>query len=235
MKKKIDIIMAVIMLVSVFYVSFFHGSDTRNVQIVSVADSKIIVVDAGHGGVDPGKIGANGAKEKDINLQIAEKVKKKLGEQQVQVVMTREEDKDLAPEGSSNRKRDDMKMRCLLIQNAQPDCVVSIHQNSFSDASAKGAQVFYFEGSEEGKRLGETLQSFLVEYLDKENHRLAKGNTSYYLLKKTEVPLAIAECGFLSNGEEAALLVTEEYQEKVAEAICEGILAYLAEKEAEIL
>lgn len=128
-----------------------------------------------------------------------------------------------------------MKMRCLLIQNAQPDCVVSIHQNSFSDASAKGAQVFYFEGSEEGKRLGETLQSFLVEYLDKENHRLAKGNTSYYLLKKTEVPLVIAECGFLSNGEEAALLVTEEYQEKVAEAICEGVLAYLAEKEAEIL
>lgn len=232
MKKHLEVGMTVLLLLGVFLMS---RESAKMVNSTTKTPRWTVVVDAGHGGSDPGKVGVNGEKEKDINLQIAEKVKKKLGEQQVQVVMTREEDKDLAPEGSSNRKRDDMKMRCLLIQNAQPDCVVSIHQNSFSDASAKGAQVFYFEGSEEGKRLGETLQSFLVEYLDKENHRLAKGNTSYYLLKKTEVPLAIAECGFLSNGEEAALLVTEEYQEKVAEAICEGILAYLAEKEAEIL
>ena len=232
MKKHLEVGMTVLLFLGVFLMS---RESARMVNSTTETSRWTVVVDAGHGGSDPGKVGVNGEKEKDINLQIAEKVKKKLGEQQVQVVMTREEDKDLAPEGSSNRKRDDMKMRCLLIQNAQPDCVVSIHQNSFSDASAKGAQGFYFEGSEEGKRLGETLQSFLVEYLDKENHRLAKGNTSYYLLKKTEVPLAIAECGFLSNGEEAALLVTEEYQEKVAEAICEGILAYLAEKEAEIL
>lgn len=232
MKKHLEVGMTVLLFLGVFLMS---RESARMVNSTTETSRWTVVVDAGHGGSDPGKVGVNGEKEKDINLQIAEKVKKKLGEQQVQVVMTREEDKDLAPEDSSNRKRDDMKMRCLLIQNAQPDCVVSIHQNSFSDASAKGAQVFYFEGSEEGKRLGETLQSFLVEYLDKENHRLAKGNTSYYLLKKTEVPLAIAECGFLSNGEEAALLVTEEYQEKVAEAICEGILAYLAEKEAEIL
>lgn len=232
MKKHLEVGMTVLLLLGVFLMS---RESAKMVNSTTKTPRWTVVVDAGHGGSDPGKVGVNGEKEKDINLQIAEKVKKKLGEQQVQVVMTREEDKDLAPEDSSNRKRDDMKMRCLLIQNAQPDCVVSIHQNSFSDASAKGAQVFYFEGSEEGKRLGETLQSFLVEYLDKENHRLAKGNTSYYLLKKTEVPLVIAECGFLSNGEEAALLVTEEYQEKVAEAICEGVLAYLAEKEAEIL
>ena len=94
------------------------------------------------------------------------------------------EDKDLAPEKSSNRKRDDMKMRCLLIKDANPNCVVSIHQNSFSDASAKGAQVFYYDGSEEGKQLGEILQNALVNNLDPSNHRLAKGNASYYLLKK---------------------------------------------------
>ena len=101
-----------------------------------------------HGGSDPGKVGINGEKEKYINLEIAKLLKQMLEEQQIQVIMTRESDKDLAPENSSNRKRDDMKMRCLLMKDVNPDCVVSIHQNSFSDASAKGAQVFYYDSSE---------------------------------------------------------------------------------------
>lgn len=91
----------------------------------------------------------------------------------------------------------------------------------------KGAQVFYYTNSAEGKKLAEGLQTALVEGVDPENHREAKGNTSYYLLKKTDVPLAIVECGFLSNPEEAGLLATKEYQEKVAEAVCTGILKYL--------
>ena len=95
---------------------------------------------------------------------------------------------------------------------------------------SKGAQVFYYETSVEGKKLAEILQSHLVETLDKTNHRLAKGNDSYYLLKKTDAVITIVECGFLSNGEEATLLSTEEYQGKVADAVCAGLMEYLEGK-----
>jgi len=88
--------------------------------------------------------------------------------------------------------------------------------------------VFYYSSSEQGKQLAEILQRCLVEGVDPENHRKAKGNDSYYLLKKMESPTVIVECGFLSNPEEATLLSTEEYQEKVAKAICQGIVEYLS-------
>lgn len=224
--------MTILLLISIFFMS---KESAKMVNDSVELPRWIVAVDAGHGGNDPGKVGIHGEEEKHINLQIAKKLRKKLEKQQIKVMMIREEDKDLAPENSSNRKRDDMKMRCLMIEKANPDCVVSIHQNSFSDSSVKGAQVFYYEGSQEGKQFGEILQNALVEKLDPSNHRLAKGNTSYYLLKKTEVPVVIAECGFLSNHEEANLLATESYQEEIAEAICLGIMEYLKEKEAEIL
>ena len=105
--------------------------------------------------------------------------------------------------------------------------MVSIHQNSYSDPGVKGAQVFYYEDSVEGKRLAECLQNALIEQVDPENHRQAKGNTTYYLLKRTDAPLVICECGFLSNPEEAELLTEKEYQEKVTDAVVSGVLEYL--------
>lgn len=232
LRKHLDMGMTILLLIGIFFIS----KESAKMVNDSMESSRwTVVVDAGHGGSDPGKVGINGEKEKYINLEIAKLLKQMLEEQQIQVIMTRESDKDLAPENSSNRKRDDMKMRCLLMKDVNPDCVVSIHQNSFSDASAKGAQVFYYDSSEEGKRLGEILQNALVKNLDSSNRRLAKGNTSYYLLKKTEAPVVIVECGFLSNHEEAALLSTSPYQEKTAEAICLGLIEYLKEKETEIL
>ena len=114
-----------------------------------------------------------------------------------------------------------------LIEEKKPDLVVSIHQNSYTEEYVNGAQVFYFGQSAEGKELAETLQESLREHLDPENDRMAKANESYYLLKKTPTPTVIVECGFLSNTEEANLLITEEYQDKVAEAIKDGILTYL--------
>lgn len=232
LRKHLDMGMTILLLIGIFFIS----KESAKMVNDSMESSRwTVVVDAGHGGSDPGKVGINGEKEKYINLEIAKLLKQMLEEQQIQVIMTRESDKDLAPENSSNRKRDDMKMRCLLMKDVNPDCVVSIHQNSFSDASAKGAQVFYYDSSEEGKRLGEILQNALVKNLDSSNRRLAKGNTSYYLLKKTEAPVVIVECGFLSNHEEAGLLATSSYQEKTAEAICLGLIEYLKEKETEIL
>lgn len=189
----------------------------------------IIVIDAGHGGADPGKVGENGALEKDINLSIAGKLRDRLEQKGFRVVMTRENDDGLYSEDARNKKREDMEARVRIISEADPDFVVSIHQNSFPDASCEGAQLFYYKDSEESKRLAETLQNKFPEVLQDGNTRKAKANSDYYLLRKTACPVVIAECGFLSNAAEEALLVSDAYQEKVAEALYLGILQYRSE------
>lgn len=215
--------MAVLLLAGIF------GLSREGARLVSQQKEEglTVVLDAGHGGTDPGKIGVNGEKEKELNLEITMLLKEKLEKQGIQVVLTRDSDSGLYDEQSNNKKVQDLQRRCELIHKTSPRCAVSIHQNSYTTPEVKGAQVFYYTNSAEGKKLAEGLQTALVEGVDPENHREAKGNTSYYLLKKTDVPLAIVECGFLSNPEEARLLATKEYQEKVAEAVCTGILKYL--------
>lgn len=193
----------------------------------SIQESPVVVIDAGHGGADPGKVGIHQEEEKVINLQIAKLLQKKLEEEGVLVVMTRDSDEDLADADASNKKQQSLQRRCDLVEEVQPDCVISIHQNSFTDETACGAQVFYYTKSQEGNRLAEILQKHLVEKLDTENHRKTKANDSYYLLKKNSRPTVIVECGFLSNPKEAALLSSGDYQEKVAATICEGVLEYL--------
>lgn len=186
-----------------------------------------VVIDAGHGGDDPGKIGVNKAKEKEINLKIAKKIKELLEKEKIKVVMTRTDDGGLYQQNSSNKKVEDMRKRCEIISKAKPVFTVSIHQNSYPQESVKGAQVFYYGQSQQGEKLAKTLQQVLIEQLDPQNHRQAKANESYFMLKKTESPTVIVECGFLSNYEEAQLLVTEEYQQKVAQAVAAGILQCL--------
>jgi len=185
-----------------------------------------IVVDAGHGGSDPGKVGINNALEKDINLQIAGMLKKFLEAEDIKVVMTREDENGLYDENTSNKKVQDMKRRLEIIEEADPLLVVSIHQNSYHEEYVKGAQVFYYKTSEKSKELAELLQDTL-RTLDAENKRQAKGNDSYYLLKKTQKPIVIVECGFLSNTAEAQKLVTPYYQEKMAWNIHMGIMKYV--------
>ena len=189
-----------------------------------VAAGKVIVIDSGHGGDDPGKIGINQAKEKDVNLKIAKKVKKRLKKEGWKVVMTREEDVMLGDAQKGNRKIHDMKARVELINKTMPAMAVSIHQNSYQEAEIHGAQVFYYSHSQDGKRMAETMQKALL-MADEENTRQAKGNDTYYLLKRTEVPTIIVECGFLSNPQEAEKLTEDGYQKKLAQAITSGIIA----------
>lgn len=224
-KKKIELVMAVILIVAAVFLStqgaVFTGSSKAKKKETT------IVIDAGHGGNDPGKVGVNKANEKDINLAIAKELKKLLKKENINVVMVREEDIGLYAEGSNSKKVEDMRNRCALIDEADPLCTISIHQNSYHEGSVKGAQVFYYEHSEGGKEIAECLQQHMIDELDKTNHRKAKANDSYYLLRKTKRPTVIVECGFLSNWEEAELLVTSKYQKKVAKAICNGILEYI--------
>ena len=197
----------------------------QNVKVQK--DGPCVVIDAGHGGDDPGKVGINGAQEKDINLQIALLVKTFLEQNGVNVVMTREDEDGLYDRSASNKKVQDMKNRIALIEETAPDIVVSIHQNSYPEEYVHGAQVFYYDGSSQGKELAEVLQRQLIERADPDNTRQVKANDSYYLLKKTSVPIVIVECGFLSNQAEAEKLCTPEYQERIAWAVHMGILEYL--------
>lgn len=201
------------------------------VQQMKVEQEKTcIVIDAGHGGKDPGKIGVNGEEEKKLNLQIAKKLKEVLEKKGYRVVMTREDDTGLYSEKATNKKVEDMKKRCEIIHKEQPAFTISIHQNSYPQESVRGPQVFYYGKSQEGEKLAKALQSILNENLSGGSKREAKANESYYLLKKTDSPIVIVECGFLSNSEEAALLADEKYQQKIADAICKGAIKYLTDK-----
>ena len=150
MKKVLDVVMAVLLLAGVVYVSFFRLKQTAVVEVQGdavVAQLPVIVIDPGHGGYDPGKVSADNTCEKDINLAIAIQLAKKLEEAGYKVVLTRSEDISLAGENAVNRKAEDMKKRCEIIENVSADIVVSIHQNSFSDPDVRGGQVFYYKHS----------------------------------------------------------------------------------------
>ena len=186
-----------------------------------------IVIDPGHGGRDPGKVGVNNALEKDVNLVIAMKLKNLLEQNDIKVIMTRTEDVGLYSESDSNKKRADLNARVQMIQDSNADLAISIHQNSFTEEYVKGAQVFYHSKSPQGKLLAEILQSQIVTTIADGNHRKAKSNSNYYMLTKTDCPLVIVECGYMSNIREAALLLDDEYQEKMAYAIHLAIFRFL--------
>lgn len=206
----------------------FAGDKVRTYVSVQQENVRrnLVVLDPGHGGKDPGKVGADEELEKDINLAISLKVREKLEEDGMEVVMTREEDVMLSDGDADNKKLEDLNSRIGIINEQQPAIAVSIHQNSYSDPAVRGAQVFYFTHSDKGKQAAEALQKELLEF-DQENTRDIKANDTYYLLKKTEVPTVIVECGFLSCPGEAELLTDEAYQEELAVAIAKGIESWV--------
>ena len=232
-KHFIELAMAVLMLVC-FYILSWEAAETAG-RLIDVSGNikadQVILVDAGHGGVDSGMVGIGGLKEKGINLDIAMKLKTILEKKGLAVVMTREEDKGLYENGTKNMKAQDLQNRIEQIRKYEPVLSVSIHQNSYEDPEIHGAQVFYYSHSREGEAVAKILQESLQE-IDPENHRQAKANETYYLLRRTKVPTVIVECGFLTNPEEAEKLSGEEYQKQVAEAVAKGIakcLEYLNE------
>lgn len=227
MKKKIELAMGVLLLIGALLLAKEGAAVVGNAS--SKTDKTCIVIDAGHGGRDPGKVGVNGVLEKDLNLAIALKLKKQLEKEDIKVVLTRETEDGLYDEDTDNKKVQDMRRRCAIIEKAAPLFTISIHQNSYPQESVKGIQCFYFGQSKESKDLAEILQASLQKALYPTSKRTAKANESYYLLKKTVTPTVIVECGFLSNREEATLLMTDEYQKKIAKAVSDGVLTYLGD------
>ena len=195
--------------------------------IATKATNRTVIIDAGHGGGDPGAIGFTGSLEKDINLNISLKLQKLLEQNGGIVLMTRTDDNSLA-----SSKREDMKVRKMLREENSGDIFISIHLNSFPLQSCQGAQTFY-ANNDESKNLAEKIQKNMVKYLDENNTRIAKKLTDVYLLKNVNIPSIIVECGFLSNSREEELLKNEDYQYKIAFSIYAGILEYFGEEKVE--
>lgn len=169
--------------------------------------------------------------EKDINLSLSLKLKKLLEKKKFKVYISRDGDYNLAT-SSSNVKISDLKNRKQQIFDLEPAAVISIHQNSYPSSDVHGAQVFYYQGSSQGKLLADSIQSALIKGLDPSNNRQAKANTDYYLFRDNPYPTVIVECGFLSNEEEKAKLQTSSYQKKAADCIYQGLKEYFSKEDS---
>lgn len=191
---------------------------------------RVIILDPGHGGEDGGALSAAGDRESDINLAIALKLDQLMGLCGVPTVLTRSEDVSLHDSSASTlreKKVSDLHNRVELVEGIDGGLLLSIHQNSYSDPRYSGAQVFYGE-AESSQLWGEYTQEVLRLTLNPDNTRTAKEiPDTVYLMGHISCPAILVECGFLSNGEEASLLLTAGYQKKTATALAGACLQYL--------
>lgn len=197
---------------------------------------KMILLDAGHGGPDGGA-GDKGALEKEIALDVTLKVRDYLQQQGALVLMTREDDRDLAPDGTrgySRRKVEDLKKRLEMINKSGAEFFVSIHLNAIPSPRWSGAQTFYASRLDENARAAKFIQDELRRNLENTTRKAKVLNEEVYILKHAKIPGSLVEIGFLSNPQERANLKKEEYQEKVAASIYTGILRYFS-KEKELV
>lgn len=236
-KNNILLVMLILLLsIAVYSLNFSDGDKAS--AAVGQAQTKIVLLDPGHGGEDPGAVSDySGIKESTINLYIAKKIKEILESENYQVLMTRNEDKlEYTPETKSvtEKRRQDLTRRKKMMDEAGADVVVSIHLNKF-ETKWSGAQTFYARDSVEGRKLAASIQASLKENLDPNNKReaLVKGKANelpIIILRDVKTTTAVVECGFLSNVEEEKLLGTVEYQDKLANAISKGIMNYFINK-----
>lgn len=227
MASKLDALVSMLILIGMIILCNIAGSRLEQKinhkdaeETIKFSNEALVVVDAGHGGIDAGKSGVNGEKEKEINFKISIKIKNMLSDSGISVCMTRENDDRLA-----ESQRADLEARTE-IMNRGALLAVSIHQNSYHDPRVSGAQVFYYSGSEEGRKAAGLIQEEL-NALVPEHQKEIRANDTYYILKNTEIPVVIVECGFLSNYSEAEKLSDDTYQDKIAEAVTKGILQYV--------
>ena len=223
------IISLVIVTVSVIEVK------TASEEVIKIMPitNKTIIVDAGHGGIDPGSMTDDqSVKEKDVNLKITKKVKELLEASGAMVILTRNDDTSLYTEqvGKTIRQKynENLKNRKKIIQESSADMFISIHLNKFQESKYYGAQTFYPAGKEDDKQLATYIQGELKRVVDKTNNRKIKSTNDIYLIKDNEIPSTLIECGFLSNDKEAKLLNDEEYQDQIAWAIYVGIQKYFS-------
>lgn len=187
-----------------------------------------IVLDAGHGGRDGGSVGVNGTIEKEINLKYTLALKEKLVEAGYLVELTRKTDDGLYSKLATNKKISDMNARMKIIRKAKPNLVVSIHMNSFSDSTVCGANTYYKMDDEASKNCANLIQGCLNSYCGAKNTLGKTGD--YFVLNCSYYTSVLIECGFLSNAEEEKKLNSDEYKNKMIDAVYSGILLYFGNK-----
>lgn len=192
----------------------------------SSLEGKIIVLDAGHGGVDEG---ARSGKiiEKDLNLILTKKLEEELKKRGATIYQTRKEDKDLST-SKSNRKRTDLYNRAKYINNIAPNMYISLHLNSSPSPKWKGLQVFYTGNNKENKLIAETITNYLKANIP--NVREIKRDNTYYMYKYIKYPGILIEAGFISNPNDNYLLRQEKYQDKLITLIVNSIEEYYKNK-----
>ena len=197
---------------------------------VQTAEKPVIVLDAGHGGLDSGAVGKSGLLEKDVNLSVVKKLASMLKMSGFEVVLTRNEDisiYDAGVEGMRNQKLSDMDNRLKIVQKYPDSIFLCIHQNNYTDPQYFGGQMFYNNNNPNNRTLAQIMQNRFA-LLQKGNDREIKlSGEELFLLKSNPNPSLLIECGFLSNPEEEALLATDEYRQKTAFTIYCGLLEYL--------
>lgn len=238
-KKDIIFYSIVCMLLSlVIFTPINFKSTQSNINEINIVtanniETKIkVVIDAGHGEPDGGAVSKDGIKESELNLQIAQKLKAKLEELNIEVIMTRENSNNISNLEEAQKtireiKTTDLNNRVKIANESGASMLVSIHMNKFEDSRYRGWQTFYSKSSEEGKKLAENIQEAIGEVIQLDNKRKALKIEGIKIIDKSQIPAVIVECGFLSNTEECNLLQDENYQEKMAEGIKIGIQKYL--------
>ena len=186
-------------------------------------DGKVIVVDAGHGGFDPGAIGVSGVHEDELNLKVARYLEAELKAAGAEVIMTRIDENAIA-----ENKELDMAKRRQIIQESGSDIVVSVHMNWFDDPEISGPVVIFMDNSVAGEKLALQIQQSLNDALEPQTAGKARSG-KFYILKSGYQPCVIMECGYLSNHDEEQKLKQDDYQRRIAKAACEGIMRYFLE------
>lgn len=220
-----------IYIVIVFVAVFSLSEISRQSSAVSAIPSSnhIIILDPGHGGADGGASGADGTVEKNLNLEIALKVQKLLQQSGCTVFLTRSDDRSLSTiedEINKMRKVADLNNRREMTDELEVDAFVSIHMNTFQDSQYFGSQVFYSSSPADSKYLADFIQEE-IRQVDPQNERVTKnGSGSIFILNDVSVPSVVVECGFLSNQMDLERLKSEDYQNKLAGAIYNGIVKF---------
>lgn len=218
----ICLIFQIIIMVSLLIAFCEKFSPTIDALAFSESYKKTIVIDAGHGGRDGGCIGVNGTIEKEINLTYATALKEVLENAGYNIIMTRTDDNALYDENANNKKLNDMKNRCKIINETKPILTISIHMNSFPDSSCKGASIYYKIDDEASKNVAYNINKYMELKEIKEGRNIKAGD--FYILNCSSTPAILVECGFLSNKEEEIMLNTDEYRNKIINSIYAGIV-----------
>lgn len=220
---------AIILLLSVFLTVLYSGAAIRTAPAAKSADSVVVVVDAGHGGVDGGVTGVKtGVKESDVNLAVAKTLKEKLEAGGITVVMTRTTPAALYGGLSDGFKRKDLQKRVELTKKSNADLFISVHANKYRDSSRRGAQVFYKINDEKSKLLASCVQKNFNE-MPRAARECSYLSGDYFVLNENAVPSIICECGFLSNEEDEKLLLDQSYRDELSYAIYKGVVDYFSQ------